>query len=171
MPFLLPTIAVNGIKDITLEILDKLKVKAIFLDVDNTLAIHDSQVPFEGAVEWTKKIRMHGYKVLIVSNNFNKRVKPFASKFETPYLAFAKKPFPVAFSKAKKLLKDDGLRPEDCLVVGDQIFTDILGANLCQMKSILLEPVGKEKSTLFRMRRRLENRIRRKIREGERKSG
>lgn len=170
MSLIYPTIAVDEFADITTELLEKLKVKALFLDVDNTLAVHGSQIPFKGAVKWTKNLIEAGYKILIVSNNFDKRVSPFALQFDLPYLAFAKKPLPSALIRAKNKL-DTSLKAHECVIVGDQIFTDVLGANVCNMKSILVNPIGKEKSLVFRVRRKLENRIRGKIKKGEVRHG
>ena len=58
------------------------------------------------------------------------------------------------------------MKNSQCLVVGDQIFTDIIGANLCGMKSVLLEPIQLENTASFRLRRKWERRFRKKSENG-----
>lgn len=166
MFLLYPTVALEGLQDITVDLLNKIKVKALFLDVDDTLAVHGSQTPLDGAVEWTNELSKAGIKILIMSNNFNKRVKPFAAKFDIPYMSFAKKPLPTAYFIAKNLL-DKNLKNSECAIVGDQIFTDVLGANICGMKSILVDPASDRKTLISKTKRKLEHGIRVKLPKGE----
>ena len=93
---------------------------------------------------------------------------PFAAQFELPFIPSANKPFRYGINKARKLL---GLTSAEILIVGDQVFTDILGANLFRMKSVLLEPVDNEDSLTFRFRRWLEKRVRRKIEQIKKEDG
>lgn len=160
MPLFVPTKALNKVTDITPELLHGLKVKAILLDVDNTLALHGSQIPFPGTIDWSLKMRKAGFKIIIMSNNLSKRVRPFAEKYGLPFLSMSLKPLPRAYLRAAHQL---GISREKSVVVGDQIFTDILGANLAKMKSILLIPAAEENSITFRVRRGLERPLRRKI--------
>lgn len=160
MPLFTPTAALNRVTDITVPLLRGLEAEALLLDVDNTLAPQGSQKPFPRTVEWARVIRKAGFKVMILSNNFRDRVEPFAAKYSLPYLSMAMKPLPAGYLLAAGRLKTGR---EKTVVVGDQIFTDILGANLAGMKSILLVPVKEENSLSFRIRRSLEQPIRRKI--------
>ncbi len=156
----MPTAAVGGVTDITPELLHAMNAQAVLLDVDNTLALHGSQRPFEGAVEWTWKIRRAGFTMIIMSNNFKSRVAPFAGLFDLPFQSMCMKPFPRAYRAAARRL---GVDPGRACVIGDQIFTDIVGANRAKMKSILLVPVAEEHSVTFLIRRLLEKPLRRKI--------
>lgn len=155
-----PTVRLKKVTDITLEMIKKLKIDTILLDVDNTLACHGSQVPFDGTVEWAKELIKNGTDIVICSNNNEERVAPFAALYNLPYVAMSMKPLPSGFNKAKKMLNK---RPKQVLVVGDQIFTDILGANLANMKSVLLDPVKAETGLGFKFKRWLEKPIRNKI--------
>jgi HAD superfamily phosphatase (TIGR01668 family) len=146
--------------DITPELIHAMHATAILLDVDNTLALHGSQTPFPGTVEWAKRMRKAGIRLVLVSNNFKKRVKPFAAKYGLPFLSLSLKPFPAAYHRAVRRL---AVKPEEAVVVGDQIFTDVFGANWAGMKSILLVPIGVEQTFSFRVRRALEKPIRKKI--------
>lgn len=160
MSIFLPTASVRKATDITPDLICAMHATAILLDVDNTLALHGSQTPFPGTVEWAKHMREAGIRLVLVSNNFKKRVEPFAAKYDLPFLSMSLKPFPAAYHRAVRCLN---VEPEEAVVVGDQIFTDVFGANLAGLKSILLIPVGEENSISFRLRRALERPIRKKI--------
>ena len=160
MSIFTPSAALRRVTDITAALLHSLGAEALFLDVDNTLALDGSQTPLPGAVAWSEKIREDGFRVIILSNNFSRRVAPFAEQFNLPFRSAAMKPLPAAYWAAARRM---GVRRERAVVVGDQVFTDILGANLAGMKSILLQPVREEPSGSFRIRRSLEKSIRRKM--------
>lgn len=160
MGLLTPTLYAKRLFDITPEILEKLGASAVLLDIDNTLASYISHEPLEGAEAWVKEMSAEGFRLIIVSNNYAERVEPFAGKFPLPFISRAYKPLPAGYIKAAKEL---GLRRKDCVIIGDQIYTDIIGANLCGMKSILLEPIEIETSLSFRIRRKLERGIRAKL--------
>jgi len=146
--------------DVTPELLRRLGVRAVLLDVDNTIATYTSHEPAPGAVQWAKGLVEAGFRVVIVSNNFKKRVAPFAQRFGLDYICFAIKPLPFGYLKAAGLLK---LRCRDCAIIGDQIFTDVVGANLCGMRSVLLEPIEPEAGFSFRVRRYFERGLRQKF--------
>lgn len=143
--------------EVTPELLRELGVRAVLLDVDNTLGAYSSSEPAHGAVEWTRELSAAGFRLAIVSNNFDERVTGFAHAFDLPFVSFAIKPLPFGYLRAAKGL---GVPRRECAVIGDQIFTDVLGANLCGMKSVLLEPMELEPGWTFRVRRRLERRFR-----------
>lgn len=152
-----PTYMMDRITDITPELFHKEGISAVLLDVDNTLASYISHEPVDGAIEWAKEMQQAGLKLIIVSNNYENRVKPFAAKFSLPYVTFSMKPLPFGYLKAKKILKAES---KECAIVGDQILTDVIGANLCGMKSILLKPVELESQKMFQFRRKQEQKLR-----------
>jgi hypothetical protein len=156
----LPTVSVDKITDITPELIRAMKVRAVLLDVDNTLAENGSQIPLKGALEWVQSMRAQNILMMIMSNNFEERVAPFAAKFDLPFLSLSLKPLPLAYHRAARRL---GVPVREIAVVGDQIFTDVIGANLAFMKSILLVPPTLETTLSFTIRRRLEKPIRRRI--------
>ena len=152
-----PTCSLCRVTDVTPELLWGLNVKGLLLDVDNTLAFPDSQTPFPGTVEWSRHLREAGFSLAIMSNNSAGRVRPFAAKYGLPFCPRSMKPLPWAYLHAARRL---GVDRRETAVAGDQVFTDILGANLAGMKSILLLPGRKEGSFSFRVRRILEKPIR-----------
>ena len=152
-----PTGTLHCVTEITPALLEALHVRALVLDADNTMSAHGSQIPFDGVPEWSRELTDAGYKLVVVSNNYEKRVAPFAAQFDLPYIHFACKPSPFGYLRAKKKA---GVKVRDCLVVGDQIFTDILGANLCGMQSILLDPLAPDPAATVRFKRKLEKILR-----------
>lgn len=164
MALFLPTAAVERVTDIRPDMIYAMKARAIILDVDNTLAVHGSPEPFAGTVEWVRSMERAGIRVVIMSNNFKRRVEPFAAKYRLPFLCFAMKPLPFSYWKAAEKM---GVRRSGAVAVGDQIFTDVVGANLARMKSILLVPADEESTFSFWLRRKLEQPIRRRIASGK----
>ena len=152
-----PTGTQHRVTDITPELLGTMHIRALVLDVDNTMATHGSQTPYEGVLEWTQRMTAAGLRLVVVSNNYKKRVAPFAAQFSLPYISFACKPSPFGYLRAKRLA---GVRVRECLVVGDQIFTDILGAILCGMPSVLLDPIARDPAASVRFKRWLEHFLR-----------
>lgn len=156
MNLLMPDMGLERVTYVSIDVIKKLNIKAILLDVDNTIAAHGSCEPFEGVVDWLHMLKENKIKVLLSSNNFKKRVEPFALKLGLPFISFSLKPFGIGFMRAKNFLRE---KNENILVVGDQVFTDILGANLVGMKSILLKPQSNEDPLSVRIKRKFEKRI------------
>ena len=160
MGYLTPTALKPRATVIAPEFLLRLGARAVLLDVDNTIAAYTSHEPVPGAVEWTKDLLRAGLRVVIVSNNYKERVAPFAARFGLPYISFAMKPLPFGYLRASRRM---GVEPQNCVVIGDQIFTDVVGANLCGMKSVLLSPLELEAGFTFRLRRFFERGLREKF--------
>lgn len=157
---LTPTAAFLSFKDITPEFLKNNNIDAILLDVDNTLSPPSSKEIYDGVSEWLDIIKGTGVEVVICSNNYKKRVYPFAEKIGLDCVAMSLKPLPFGFIRAKKKLS---VKPKNVLVVGDQIYTDILGAKLARMKSVLLVPQSPDKGATIKIRRKLEQPIRKRL--------
>ena len=88
-----------------------MKVRALLLDVDNTLSEPESQTPFPGTIEWAQAMQKAGIALVILSNNYRERVAPFAAQYELPFEPFAMKPLPIGYRKAMKHL---GVRASEC---------------------------------------------------------
>ena len=153
---LYPNAYLKNIKEITIDFLNKNNIKALILDVDNTLIDFNKKM-LDGVEEWCKNLKKQGIKLFIVSNSNKKtKVEMVAKKLELPYIHFATKPFKRGFKKAAKMLQE---KNENIAVVGDQIFTDVIGANRCKMFSILVEPIEKKDLLVTKIKRPLENYI------------
>lgn len=153
---LYPNAYFDKVEDITIEFLQKNKIKALILDIDNTLIDYNRKMSDE-VVKWAKDLRGQGTKLYILSNtNHKDKVEEVANALEIKYQNLAKKPFKSGFLKVQKDLKE---KPENIAVVGDQIFTDIIGGNRCKMFTILVDPIDKKDFWYTAWKRPLENRI------------
>lgn len=144
------------ITDISPENLVKSGFKGIILDVDNTLTTHDNPAPGEGVMDWLAAAKSAGLKLMILSNNSPERVTPFAKMLGLEFEANGKKPLPQGY---KRTLAKMGLKNSETLTIGDQIFTDVLGARLAGVYCIFVDPIEPEKTAFFKFKRWLEQPI------------
>ncbi|WRS27922.1 YqeG family HAD IIIA-type phosphatase [Oscillospiraceae bacterium MB08-C2-2] len=163
-----PTVLQKRVYCIDKPLLERLGVTALILDVDNTLTTHDNPVPHERVLDWLREMKEQGIGLIILSNNNPERVRPFADMLGLPFAANAAKPLPGGYRKAIQRL---GVPSHQTAVVGDQIFTDVLGGNLAGIKTILVEPMEFEDKGFFRLKRRVEKGILRRYRKGRKQRG
>ena len=151
-----PDIKLDRITDIKIELLKKYSISALILDVDNTMSTHHGQILTEGLSDWLVYMQSGGIGLTILSNSNEKRVAPFAAKVGLDYISMGLKPLPFGFLRAVRSL---GVKRKNAAIVGDQIFTDVLGGNAAGRKTILLTPIKPETALRFRFKRRLERLI------------
>ena len=151
-----PTARINRVIDITPDMLKGMGVKALLLDVDNTLSTHHGTVLLDGLEEWIKNMQQSGIELLVLSNSKRRRVKPFAEGLGLDFVSLGLKPLPVGFIKALNKLR---LKKSGVALVGDQIFTDVLGARTMGIKVFLSEPIKLENGTSFKIRRYFEAKL------------
>lgn len=150
---LYPKFYCDKVTDVGLDLLKKNEIKGIILDVDNTLIDIDRNL-LEGVTEWTEKLKENGIKLIIASNsNKVEKVEAVANILGISYIYFSTKPLKRGLRKAQKQLELDS---QNIAVIGDQIFTDVLGANRCKMFSILVNPISKKDLFLTKIKRPLE---------------
>ena len=153
---LYPKYYCDRITDIKVGFLKENIIKGLILDVDNTLLDTDKKM-VDGLIEWHENIVANGFKTLIVSNsNKKEKLDNVSKKLDIEYISFAKKPFKGGFKKALKKLE---LAPENVAAVGDQIFTDVIGANRCKIFSILVEPINEQDLWITKWKRPIEKKI------------
>ena len=126
--------------------------RGILFDVDNTLVEHGQPVTIR-AIELFARLREAGFKTCIISNNKEYRVKPLADALESYYVYKAGKPAARGYIEGMEHMGTSG---STTLFVGDQIFTDILGANRAGIHSILVKPVAKHEEIQIVLKRKLE---------------
>lgn len=151
-----PDIKLRGITDITAELLNKFNIKALLLDVDNTMSTHHGEVLTDGLCEWIAYMQKSNIKLMVLSNSKKRRVEPFAARISLPFISLGCKPLPCGYLRGIKAL---GERRKNVAIVGDQIFTDVLGGNAVGIKTILLTPIKLEDGFSFKVRRSLEKKI------------
>ena len=146
----------NNVREIRIDFLQKNKIKVLILDVDNTLIDYDKNLPKE-TIKWANELEGQGVKLYILSNsNKKQKVKKVAEELGIEYEYFAKKPLKFGFKKVQEKLNE---KPEHIAVVGDQIFTDVIGGNRCNMFTILVEPIAEKDIWITRIKRPIENAI------------
>jgi len=139
LEWLLPHQVAGTIYDIDLEKLREEGVSGIICDLDNTLVGARVSSATPEMLEWLERARSLGFKVIILSNNRRKRVSRFAEPHGIPYICSARKPVRASFRKAIARL---GLEPGQTVVIGDQMLTDVLGANRSGLRVILVKPIA-----------------------------
>ena len=126
--------------------------RGIIFDVDNTLVEHGAPVT-PRAKELFSELRKIGYDTCIISNNKEHRVKPLANEVGSKYVSKADKPSPKNYIKAMEYMNTD---TDNTFFVGDQLFTDVWGANRAGIMSILVKPIDKHEEIQIILKRRLE---------------
>lgn len=156
---LYPDAHFQSVKEIKLDFLQKNNIKALILDVDNTLIDYDKNLE-EDVIKWAKELKEQGIKLYILSNsNKKEKVQNVAKKLEIEYEYFAKKPLKSGFKKVQKKLDE---KSENIAIVGDQIFTDVIGGNRCKMFTILVEPIDPKDIWITMLKRPIEELIKNK---------
>ena len=156
MPLFLPKLILKNVFEITPELLSEMGIKALILDADNTLRHYKVAGPADGVIQWLETLKDAGIVFMILSNNFASRISPFAKKLDLDYIAMGLKPSPFGILRAKKHL---GVTKKQTAVVGDQVFTDIIGGNLLGITTILVEPLKHEDGFTYKIKRTLEKHI------------
>ncbi len=137
---LYPGLYVDSLLDIPLDELNNRGIKAFILDLDNTITEWNSNdVRFE-VEEWFKLIKEQGYKACILSNNAERRIIQVADRLGIPFIHRARKPRRGSFLRAVALME---VNAAEAAVIGDQIFTDVLGGNRSGLFTILVKPLDK----------------------------
>jgi HAD superfamily phosphatase (TIGR01668 family) len=143
----------NSIYHIDLTELKARGIKAVIVDLDNTLVESNRPDATPKLVSWLNEVRKLGFKVMIVSNNNKTRVSQFANPLNVPYIHAARKPLSLSFLKAMKIL---GVSKDETVVIGDQLLTDVLGGNRVGLYTILVVPVSEVEGFFTKLNRRVE---------------
>jgi len=150
MSLFLPHERYHRITDIPTDHFGKIGIRALILDVDNTLTTHDNPKPGEGVLDWLAAVQSSGIKCIILSNNTPERVTPFADMLSLEFEANGKKPLTGGVKRACKAM---GVKISETALIGDQIFTDVMAARLSKTYSILVDPIEPEKTAFFKFKR------------------
>jgi HAD superfamily phosphatase (TIGR01668 family) len=149
-----PDIQVTSVTDVTPALLARLGVQGVLVDLDDTLVASDADDLSAEAEAWVASLRDAGIEVAILSNGERARVRRLGERIGVPAFALVGKP--CAFRKG---LAARGTPREATAMVGDQLFTDVLGANCAGITSILVRPLTPGKLPHTRAARRLERLI------------
>jgi HAD superfamily phosphatase (TIGR01668 family) len=128
-------------------------VRGLICDIDNTIIPWSEDKILKEVTDWFAEIKKKGFSICLVSNGKDKRVKKISRELAIPALGLALKPSRKAFKKAQEILK---LKKEEIAVIGDQLFTDILGGNRMGFKTILVDPMSSKEFFTTMLVRRIE---------------
>jgi HAD superfamily phosphatase (TIGR01668 family) len=148
-----PDLYIRRVLDLDLDMLADQGIDTLLLDLDNTLLPRDTNVVPDEVKEWAARIKSNGVSVCLVSNNWHERVTHVADELGFDLVSKAVKPLPFAFLRG---LKKCGSSRSAAAVVGDQLFTDVLGGKLLGMRTVLVLPLSASDLPHTLMLRRLE---------------
>ena len=134
----LPAVMTDALTDILPSWLKKQNIQLLMLDFDNTIVPYTTSVPTKDMCAWLEMMRCCDIAVCVVSNSRNDRVSRFCREYGLDCITHAKKPFSKGI---KACLCKYGVPASEAALVGDQIFTDTLGANGCGVRAILVKAI------------------------------
>ena len=126
--------------------------RGVIFDIDNTLVPHDAPADARASALF-ERLRALGMSTCLLSNNKEPRVKSFAEQVQSPYIYKAGKPWVKNYNRAVEQM---GLTKEEVLFVGDQLFTDVYGANRAGIYGILVKPINPKEEIQIVLKRYLE---------------
>lgn len=156
MKWFVPTEYVNSIYDIDIQSLKSNGVKVLILDIDNTLVPTSKKAPTASVSKWIETAQSFGMQVVLASNNSKNRVSAFNESLKLFAVHRASKPLKYGFNKIAKEL--NVTKGEMCMI-GDQVFTDIWGANNAGVMSILVMPISTDEGFGVRLKRYIEKQV------------
>ncbi len=154
--FFKPNLYETSIYEIDLEKLKAIGIKGFIFDVDNTIVPYDTPVPDERVKAWFEKIHEMGFVSYIASNNNKGRVEHFAKDLGVGFMPKAQKPLT---KNLKQICSNMGILANETAMVGDQLFTDMLGGNMAGMFTILIEQISLSEGKFIKFKRIFERMI------------
>ena len=145
-----PDYMFDNIYQITPEFMRSIGVRAVVLDIDNTLVTYAVEEPTEEVIAWVRKMQEGGLSLSIASNNHGPRVEKFNEKLGLFVMCESKKPSRKA---VKQACAHFGTKPREVALIGDQIFTDVLCASRSGSVAILVTPIPYDENLFFRFKR------------------
>ena len=136
---LLPKIIARELPEITPALLRQKRIRLLMLDFDNTIVPYTTDVPTEEMEAWLESMKNTEIQLCIVSNSKRDRVKKFCATHGLDCITHAKKPFAKGI---RECLQKYGIPASQAALVGDQIYTDTLGANCQGVTSILVSAIN-----------------------------
>lgn len=139
MPFsLLPNDIFSHLTDLTPANLQQSGIRLLMMDFDNTIVPYTTDMPTDRMLEWLSSMQQSGIALCVVSNSRKERVPLFCQRYGLSCVTGARKPFGPGILQC---LSRYGIPASQSALVGDQIYTDVLGANLVGVHSILISAI------------------------------
>lgn len=128
-------------------------IKLLIFDLDNTIAPANEKMPRKDAINLMYDLKEMGFNIVLMTNNKKSRVEIFRNTLEIDTCASAKKPLSKNYKRILKIYK---VEPEEVAAIGDQLLTDVYGANKMGITSILVNPISKYDMRITRFNRKIE---------------
>ncbi|MDP3131255.1 MAG: YqeG family HAD IIIA-type phosphatase, partial [Bacillota bacterium] len=141
--------------DVDYDHLRKIGIDVLFIDVDNTLVSYDETIPGSRTLELLDGLKKSGFRVILISNNHEPRVRTFADACGLPFVHGAKKPFRCGFRRAEALA--GGPDPSRVAVLGDQFMTDVYGGKRMGYRVVVVDAIKRKTEKWYtKVNRRIE---------------
>ncbi len=151
--YVTPDAIVDAVTNVTLELLRGWKIQGVALDLDNTIVPWHTDKLEPGIAPWVTSVRAAGIRMCLLTNNYGPQAKSVARELDMPLVRGALKPLPAAFRRCLDELQTDA---SQSVCVGDQLFTDVLGAKLVGMRAVYVRPIAQRAFVTTRFLRWLE---------------
>ena len=139
MPLPIPRGVYPSVTQISPQAFARRGIRLVLADLDNTLVPYKVEEPAAEVAAWARELRDHGIQLFLLSNSRKPgRAQRFAQKLDIPYQGHSGKPKRAGYLRAMERM---GCTPQETVMVGDQIFTDTLGARLAGVTPLLVEPI------------------------------
>jgi len=149
----MPDFMFEKFTEVTPEFLSKIGVRALIIDVDNTLVTYDDAEPPEEVKLWLSALKDAGISAALVSNNTHERITVFNRSLGLHAYPNSKKPSKKPILAAMAAM---GSSPEDTAILGDQLLTDVFAGKRLGLRAIVVPPIKDKKTLFFRLKRLLE---------------
>lgn len=153
---LYPDYIFKSISDIDADFFKKNNIKNVILDIDNTLVPYTVPIPDANAADFFARLKNENINVCLVSNNNKMRVKKFNETYKFDAFHRACKPLTGAIRRAMRRMN---AKKSETALIGDQVFTDILGGNCVGVTTVLVEPIEGKESAFFDFKRKWEKKV------------
>lgn len=135
---LLPTVIADSVTELSASYLQGRGIRLLMLDFDNTIVPYTTSDPTVQMRQWLQSIRDSDIALCVVSNSRKARVREFCDAYGLDCITHARKPFSAGI---RKCMAQYNMEPQQCALVGDQIYTDVLGARSAGVQAILVRAI------------------------------
>jgi len=146
----LPDLRAKSIFELNYDKLKDMGIKGILIDIDNTLVPMHIKTPTIESIKWVKSMKKRGFAICILSNASYKRTSIFKDILNIEGVGMAFKPKKDGYLKAIEILN---LKKDECVMIGDQLFTDIKGASKLKILTILTELLDENEHLYVKFKR------------------
>ncbi len=151
--YLVPDYMFDRYGDITPDFLASIGVRALLIDIDNTLAPYEQPDPDDGHRAWFASLEAAGIRAALVSNNDRERVERFNATLGLEAQWKSGKPFGKVM---RRFMRKWGVSPAETAVLGDQLLTDALAGKCLGLRTIIVPPIRDKRTAFVRFKRYLE---------------